>query len=65
MGEGEPLELGEVEVVTEENRADYGQYDVNKAGENDAVEANRVYHVAETDNEESISPLPRFRGYNV
>ena len=58
MGEGEQLELGEVEVVTEENRTDYRQYDINKAGENDAVEANRAYHVTETDNEESIFPPP-------
>jgi len=62
IGEGEPLELGEAEVVTEENLADYRQFDVNKEGKNDAEETNRVYHVSETDNEVSVPP---FRGQNA
>lgn len=56
IGEGKSLELGEAKVDTEENRADYGQYYINKVEENDSVGANRVYHVSETDNEASIPP---------
>jgi hypothetical protein len=56
IGGGEPLKLGEAKVFTEKNRANYEQY-VNKLRENNAVEANRIYHISKMDNEASISPI--------
>jgi hypothetical protein len=59
IGEGEPLESSETEIVTKEIRADYSQSDDSKIGENDVVETNRVCQVSDTDEASMLSSLEK------
>jgi hypothetical protein len=59
IGEGEPLELRESEIVMGEIRGDYRQCDIKKKGENDAVDTNRVCQVSETDKASILPSLEK------
>jgi hypothetical protein len=56
LGDGEPLELCEDEVVENETRAGEENFEINESEETDSAETHKVCNVSEADDESSNNP---------